>query len=175
VKATGNSVRLANPLFNRNKLKLGVFFANVGGGDRPTPAEDRTRLSWPSVLEIARMAVRAGMEAFIPLATRSVRNRDSNFTKDSYEPWTWAAGIAQVTENLCVFTTAQVPIFPPVAAVKLTDSGPPLEWSIAINVVCGHAGRLWSDPDIFGFRTLLRAQRGGLLPQMCCSSRACRS
>ena len=181
MKATANSVRLANPLFNHNKLKLGVFFANVGGGARPTLAEERTRLSWPSVLEIAQMADGAGIEAFIPLATWSVRNRDSDFTKYSYEPWTWAAGIAQATKNVCVFTTAQVPIFPPVVAAKLTATVDHIaNGRFAINVVCGHAGqaldglvgapelghdewydyadewieildRLWSEPDIFDY------------------------
>lgn len=181
MKVTGNGVRRANPLFNGNTLKMGVFFANVGGGARPTLVEERTRLSWPSVLEIARMADRAGIEAFIPLATWSVRNGDSDFTKYSYEPWTWAAGIAQATENVCVFTTAQVPIFPPVVAAKLTATIDHIaNGRFAINVVCGHAGqaldglvgvpelghdewyeyadewieildRLWSEPDIFDY------------------------
>ena len=176
-----NAARRANPLFNTNKLKLGVFFANVGGGARPTLAEDRTRLSWRSVIDIARMADRAGIEAFIPLATWSARNRDSDFTKYSYEPWTWAAGIAQATEHLCVFTTAQVPIFPPVVAAKLTATLDHISnGRFAINVVCGHAGqaleglvgapeldhdewyayadewieildRLWSEPDVFDY------------------------
>jgi alkanesulfonate monooxygenase SsuD/methylene tetrahydromethanopterin reductase-like flavin-dependent oxidoreductase (luciferase family) len=178
---SGNTTRLANPLFNENTLKLGVFFANIGGGARPTLAPDRTTLSWPSVLEIARMADRAGIEAFIPLATWSVRNRDSDFTKYSYEPWTWAAGIAQATEHVCVFTTAQVPIFPPVVAAKLTATIDHISnGRFAINVVCGHAGqaldglvgapelghdewyeyadewieildRLWSQPDLFDY------------------------
>jgi len=178
---TGNAARRANPLFNPNKLKMGVFFANVGGGARPTLAVDRTRLSWPSVIEIARMADDAGIEAFIPLATWSARNRDSDFTKYSYEPWTWAAGIAQATQNICVFTTAQVPIFPPVVAAKLTATLDHISnGRFAINVVCGHAGqaleglvgapelghdewyayadewieildRLWSQPDIFDY------------------------
>jgi alkanesulfonate monooxygenase SsuD/methylene tetrahydromethanopterin reductase-like flavin-dependent oxidoreductase (luciferase family) len=181
VKVNGNEVRSANPLFNHSRLKLGVFFANVGGGARPTLADDRTTLSWPSVLEIARMADRAGIEAFIPLATWSVRNRDSDFTKYSYEPWTWAAGIAQATEHVCVFTTAQVPIFPPVVAAKLTATIDHISnGRFAINVVCGHAGqaldglvgapdlghdewyeyadewieildRLWSEPDNFNY------------------------
>jgi alkanesulfonate monooxygenase SsuD/methylene tetrahydromethanopterin reductase-like flavin-dependent oxidoreductase (luciferase family) len=138
----GNDARRANPLFNSNRLKLGVFFANVGGGARPTLAEDRTRLSWPAVIEIARMADRAGFEAFIPLATWSARNHDSDFTKYSYEPWTWAAGIAQATEHLCVFTTAQVPIFPPVVVAKLTATLDHISnGRFAINVVCGHAGQ----------------------------------
>jgi len=181
VKVSGNAVRSANPLFNHNTLKLGVFFANVGGGARPTLADDRTTLSWRSVLEIARTADRAGIEAFIPLATWSVRNRDSDFTKNSYEPWTWAAGIAQATEHVCVFTTAQVPIFPPVVAAKLTATIDHISnGRFAINVVCGHAGqaleglvgapdlghdewydyadewieildRLWSQPDLFDY------------------------
>jgi alkanesulfonate monooxygenase SsuD/methylene tetrahydromethanopterin reductase-like flavin-dependent oxidoreductase (luciferase family) len=115
------------------------------------------------------------------LATWSARNRDSDFTKYSYEPWTWAAGIAQATEHICVFTTAQVPIFPPVVAAKLTATLDHISSGrFAINVVCGHAGqaldglvgapqlghdewyeyadewieildRLWSEPDIFDY------------------------
>src|SRR5262245_27943047 len=35
------------------------------------------------------MADRARIEACIPLATWSVRNLDSDFTRSSYERWTW--------------------------------------------------------------------------------------
>ena len=201
----GNAARRANPLFNDNKLKLGVFFANIGGGARPTLAEDRTSLSWPSVMEIARLADRAGIEAFIPLATWSVRNRDSDFTKYSYEPWTWAAGIAQATEHICVFTTAQVPIFPPVVAAKLTATIDHISnGRFAINVVCGHAGqaldglvgapeldhdewyayadewieildRLWSEPDIFDYAGRFFKLTGAGSYPSLCSSRARRS
>jgi len=181
VRVTGNAARMANPSFNANKLKMGVFFANIGGGARPTLADDRTRLSWPSLVEIAQMADRAGIEDFIPLATWSARNRDSDFTKYSYEPWTWAAAIAQATRNICVFTTAQVPIFPPVVAAKLTATVDHISnGRFAMNAVCGHArkapeglvgapelghdewyayadewveilDRLWSEPDIFDY------------------------
>src|SRR5205085_1333216 len=132
----------ANALFNQNKLKLGVFFGNIGGGARPTLAEDGLQPEWPAVLEVATAADRAGIEAFIPLATWSVRNRESDFTKYSFEPWTWAAGLAQATEHICVFTTAQVPIFSPVVAAKLTATVDHISGGrFAINVVCGHAGQ----------------------------------
>ncbi|HEY2595356.1 MAG TPA: LLM class flavin-dependent oxidoreductase, partial [Chloroflexota bacterium] len=42
----------------------------------------------------------------------------------------------------CVFTTAQVPIFPPVVAAKLTATIDHISSGrFAINVVCGHAGQ----------------------------------
>lgn len=131
-----------NPVFNDNKLKLGVFFANVGGGARPSLAEGRLAPTWPAVLDVARMADRGGIEAIIPLATWSVRNTESDFTRYSFEPWTWAAGLAQATEHIAVFTTAQVPIFPPVVAAKLTATVDHIaNGRFAINVVCGHAGQ----------------------------------
>ena len=131
-----------NPVFNDNRLKLGVFFANVGGGARPTLAEGRLQPTWPAVLEVAALADRGGIEAIIPLATWSVRNTDSDFTRYSFETWTWAAGLAQATEHIAVFTTAQVPIFPPVVAAKLTATVDHIaNGRFAINVVCGHAGQ----------------------------------
>jgi hypothetical protein len=62
---------LTNPLFNSNKLKLGVFFANIGGGARPTTAEGRLPPSWPAIEEIGKMADRAGLEAMVPLGRNS--------------------------------------------------------------------------------------------------------
>ena len=82
---------------------------------------------------------------------------------------------------MCVFTTAQVPIFPPVVAAKLTATIDHISnGRFAINVVCGHAGqaldglvgapelghdewyeyadewieildRLWFQPDLFDY------------------------
>jgi alkanesulfonate monooxygenase SsuD/methylene tetrahydromethanopterin reductase-like flavin-dependent oxidoreductase (luciferase family) len=131
-----------NPLFNDNKLKLGVFFANVGGGARPTLAEGRLAPTWPAVLEVAGLADRGGIEAIIPLATWSVRNSESDFARYSFEPWAWAAGLAQATQHIAVFTTAQVPIFPPVVAAKLSATVDHIaNGRFAINVVCGHAGQ----------------------------------
>ena len=131
-----------NPVFNDNALKLGVFFANVGGGARPTLAEGRLAATWQAVLEVARLADAGGIEAIIPLATWSVRNTESDFTRYSFEPWTWAAGLAQATEHIAVFATAQVPIFPPVVAAKLAATVDHIaNGRFAINVVCGHAGQ----------------------------------
>jgi alkanesulfonate monooxygenase SsuD/methylene tetrahydromethanopterin reductase-like flavin-dependent oxidoreductase (luciferase family) len=131
-----------NPVFNDNPLKLGVFFANVGGGARPTLAEGRLAPTWPAVLEVAGLADRSGIEAIIPLATWSVRNTASDFTRYSFEPWAWAAGLAQATQHIAVFSTAQVPIFPPVVAAKLTATIDHIaNGRFAINVVCGHAGQ----------------------------------
>lgn len=131
-----------NPLLNDNTLKLGVFFANIGGGARPTLAEGRLEPTWPAVLEVADLADRGGIEALIPLATWSVRNTESDFTRYSFEPWAWAAGLAQATRHIAVFTTAQVPIFPPVVAAKLAATVDHIaNGRFAINVVCGHAGQ----------------------------------
>ena len=40
--------RRLNPLFNDNKLKLGLFGVNVSNGCAITTAEDRHTVSWPT-------------------------------------------------------------------------------------------------------------------------------
>jgi dimethylsulfone monooxygenase len=112
-------MRATNPLFNANKLKLGVFFANIGGGPRPTTAEGRFQLSWPAVLDVAMVADHAGVEAFIPLANWTGVGGASEFLEEGYEPWAWAAGLAQATQHMAIFTTVQVPVYGPVVTAKL--------------------------------------------------------
>ncbi|MDB5410905.1 MAG: Alkanesulfonate monooxygenase [Rhodospirillales bacterium] len=47
-----------NPLFNDNKLKLGLFGVNVSNGCAITTIEGRHNVTWPTNLSIARTADR---------------------------------------------------------------------------------------------------------------------
>ena len=60
--------RRLNPLFNDNKLKLGLFGVNVSNGCAITTVEGRHEVTWPTCLAIARMADKHGYEALVPVA-----------------------------------------------------------------------------------------------------------
>jgi dimethylsulfone monooxygenase len=138
------SRRTLNPLFNDNRIKLGVFALNVSSGCAITTAEGRLELTWPRVRAIARLADRAGFEAMVPVARWLGFGGPSNFNGDSYETYTWAAGLAEATEHLCVFSTSHVPtIHPIVAAKQATTIDHIAGGRFALNVVCG-----WFTPEL---------------------------
>ena len=101
--------RALNPLFNDNRIKLGVFALNVSSGCAITTAEGRLDLTWPNVRTIARLADRVGIEAMVPVARWLGFGGPSNFNGDSYETYTWAAGLAEATDHLCVFVPPTCP------------------------------------------------------------------
>ncbi|HEY7062415.1 MAG TPA: LLM class flavin-dependent oxidoreductase [Chloroflexota bacterium] len=138
------SRRALNPLFNDNRIKLGVFALNVSSGCAITTAEGRLELTWPTVRAIARLADEAGFEAMVPVARWLGFGGPSNFNGDSYETYTWAAGLAEATEHLAVFSTSHVPtIHPIVAAKQATTIDHIAGGRFALNVVCG-----WYTPEL---------------------------
>jgi FMNH2-dependent dimethyl sulfone monooxygenase len=50
------------PMFNDNKLKLGIFSANCSGGMAVTKVEERWQNSWENNLELVRLCDDAGLE-----------------------------------------------------------------------------------------------------------------
>ena len=60
--------REQNPLWNENKMKLGIFGANVSNGCAMTMAEGRLETTWPNTKMICTTADRAGFEALVPVA-----------------------------------------------------------------------------------------------------------
>ena len=58
----------AHPLKGPNRLKLGVFSTNADGGLAITDVPERWRASWDDNLTAARIADRAGLEFFLPIA-----------------------------------------------------------------------------------------------------------
>jgi dimethylsulfone monooxygenase len=136
--------RALNPLFNDNRLKLGIFALNVSRGCAITTAEGSLDLTWPTIRDIAVAADRAGIEAMVPVARWKGFGGPSNFNGDSFETYTWAAGLAEATERLCVFSTSHVPtIHPIVAAKQATTIDHIAGGRFALNVVCG-----WFVPEL---------------------------
>jgi FMNH2-dependent dimethyl sulfone monooxygenase len=121
-----------------NKLKLGVFAANLDGGLTATTAPERQRLSWPNCVEIASRADIAGFEMQVPLARWKPLGGVTNFNGVNYEPLTWAAGISAVTRDSNIFATIHVPVVHPIVAAKqMTTIDHISGGRFGLNLVCG--------------------------------------
>ena len=127
-----------SPLFNNNKLKLGLFFMNVGGGPRPSWAEGRLPPIWSVMRDVTVLADGAGIEAVIPLARWIGFGGRSEMCENTFETFTWAAGLAEATRHIAVFATAQVPVFYPAHVAKMGSTIDHISGGrFALNVVCG--------------------------------------
>ena len=108
-----------NPLrTSQNRLKLGVFGVNVSGGCSMTDLPETLKVEWDESVAIAQAAERAGIEAIIPVARWKGMGGKVDFNHRNFEPFTWAAGLAAVTERIGIFATIHVPTVHPVRAAK---------------------------------------------------------
>src|SRR5207248_11476589 len=175
--------------------KLGVFGANLGGGCVATQVPRGLPATWPATLEIATLADQAGLEALVPVARWKGFGGATNFSGESFETYTWAAGLGAQTQRLTPFATSHVPtIHPIVAAKQATTIDHLTQGRFALNVVCGWFAnefamfgrpmmdhetrydyaeewleivrRLWTEHDEWDFEgTYFRIERGFLEPK----------
>ncbi|MFS3136159.1 hypothetical protein ACLRDC_12365 [Gluconacetobacter sacchari] len=96
----GRARTRTNALFNDNKLKLGLFGLNCDSGCAMTLVEERHKLTWALTKEIAQVADRAGIEALVPVARWAGLGGPTNFNGRNFETYTWAAGLAAVTDHI---------------------------------------------------------------------------
>jgi FMNH2-dependent dimethyl sulfone monooxygenase len=101
-----------------NALKFGVFGVNVSHGCSVTSAPGNIEVNWDESVRIARAADATGIEALIPVARWKGFGGETNFNHRCFETYTWAAGLAQATENIHVLATSHVPTIHPVMAAK---------------------------------------------------------
>jgi dimethylsulfone monooxygenase len=107
------------PLFDEaQKLKLGLFSFNVSGGMMATSAPTTYEVSWAHTKQIALKAEAMGLEALVPVGRWRGFEGRTNFAGESFETYTWAAGLAEATERIMVFATSHVPTAHPVLAAK---------------------------------------------------------
>lgn len=106
------------PMFNDNKMKLGIFGSNCSHGLMATHAESTYELTWEHTQKIAQLADGLGFEAMLPVARYRGMGGETNFNGTNYETHTWAAGLAQATEQIMVFSTTHVPTKHPIVAAK---------------------------------------------------------
>ena len=121
-----------------NRLKLGVFAANLDGGLTATTAPERHNLSWPASVRIAQLADQAGFELQVPLARWKPLGGVTHFNGVNYEPLTWAAGLSAVTQHSQVFATIHVPVIHPIVAAKQMMTIDHISGGrFGLNLVCG--------------------------------------
>ena len=146
------------PLFgSRNRIKLGVFGLNLSSAAGITAAKDRHEIEWKQNVRLAQQAEKAGFEALVPVARWRGFDGASNPWGESFETYTWAAGLASVTSRIGIFCTSHVLTVSPVAAAKAMSTIDHISGGRAVlNVV---AGWFKKELDMFGVGGLDSAAR----------------
>jgi alkanesulfonate monooxygenase SsuD/methylene tetrahydromethanopterin reductase-like flavin-dependent oxidoreductase (luciferase family) len=135
------------PLYNDQKLKLGVFSVNCSYGVNISHAPTTFRVTWEHTLEIVRRADAMGFELALPVARWRGFGGTTDFNGESFETYTWAAGLAQATKNIMVAATSHVPtVHPIVAAKQATTIDHISNGRFALNLVMG-----WFTPEMAMF------------------------
>ncbi|MCL6592435.1 MAG: LLM class flavin-dependent oxidoreductase [Alicyclobacillus sp.] len=133
-----------NPMFNDNKLKLGIFGPNCANACAITLAETTFAPTFEKNVEIARLLEASGFECIIPIARWRGFGGPSNFNGNCMETYTWAAALAAVTEKIYLFATSHVPtVHPLVAAKQCTTIDHIAKGRFGLNIVCG-----WFTPEM---------------------------
>ncbi|GAB3249314.1 LLM class flavin-dependent oxidoreductase [Arthrobacter pigmenti] len=107
-----------NPMFNDQKMKLGLFGTNCSYGLIMSHAPTTYEATWAHTLEIAKRADEMGFEALVPVARWKGFGGSTNFNGNCFETYAWAAGLAQATENIGIFSTSHLPTVHPITAAK---------------------------------------------------------
>ncbi|MGI9480015.1 MAG: LLM class flavin-dependent oxidoreductase [Hyphomicrobiaceae bacterium] len=132
-----------NPLFNANRMKLGVMAFNCSLGSTVTADPAAWELTWPNNVALAKMADAAGFEALLPVGRWKGYGGATNFNGSSFESFTWAAGISAVTQQIAVLATVHAPLVHPVAAAKQSATIDHVSGGrFVMNIVCG-----WNKPE----------------------------
>lgn len=106
------------PLFNSQKLKLGVFAMNCSGGSVITTLPTDHQMSWASNRKIVQLADEMGMEVALPIGRWKGQGGPSNHNGTNFDVYTWAAGMAEATKSIMCFATSHVSLTHPVVAAK---------------------------------------------------------
>ncbi len=145
------------PLFGPNRLKLGVFGLNLSSAAGITSAKDRHEIEWKQNVRLVQLAEKAGFEAAVPVARWRGFEGASNPWGESFETYTWAAGLASVTSRIGIFCTSHVLTVSPVMAAKAMSTIDHISGGRAVlNVV---AGWFKKELDMFGVGMLDSAAR----------------
>ncbi|OWO92864.1 monooxygenase [Rhizobium esperanzae] len=120
---TSDDFRAAgNPMFNSNKLKLGVFGTNCSSACAITTAESTFEPTFEHNVEIAKKLEAAGWECMVPIARWRGFGGPTNFNGVNMDTFTWAAALAAVTTKLQFFSTTHIPTLNPIVATKMATT-----------------------------------------------------
>jgi FMNH2-dependent dimethyl sulfone monooxygenase len=125
-------------MYNRNKLKLGLFGTNCSSGMAATTVPERWPNSWAENLELALLADEAGIDFMLPLGRWKGYGGETDFEGASFETITWATGLLGATKRLNIFGTVHAPLINPVFAAKQMVTADHVgRGRFGLNNVCG--------------------------------------
>ena len=128
----------SGPLFGPNRMKLAVFGLNVSSAGGMTRAKDRHEIDWQQNVRLVKLAEDAGFEAAVPFARWRGFEGESNPWGESFETYTWAAGLAAVTSRIAVFSTSHIFTMSPIMAAKQISTIDHISGGrVALNTVSG--------------------------------------
>ena len=150
--------RERNPMLDEaNRLKLAVFCVNVARGTSISFAESLPKATWDESARLAQAADRAGLDGFIPLGRWKNNSRGRPEDDRFLEPFTWAAGLAALTERISLFATVHMTLFHPIIAAGMASTIDHISGGrFSINVVAG-----FNEPEfqMFGIEQLEHDER----------------
>ncbi len=132
------------PLFNDNKMKLGVFGQNCSYGCTISHAETTFEPTYAHSVSISQKADAFGFELLVPVGRWRGFGGSTDFNGTCMETYTWATAMATQTKNIMIFSTSHVPTMHPIVAAKqgaTIDHISGGRWGL--NIVCG-----WFTPEM---------------------------
>lgn len=138
-----------NPLKESRGFKLGVFSTNADGGLALTTVPERWKATWPDNIRAARIADLGGFDFFLPIARWAGFGGQTHAREWSFETFTWAAGLAALTQRMVIFATVHVPLVHPIYGAKALATLDHISQGRAgLNIVCG-----WNPTEFAMFGT----------------------
>lgn len=132
------------PVYNRNRLKLGIFGMNCSNGCTITHAATSFEPTYAHNVKIAKLADRLGFELLVPVGRWKHFGGTTQFNANNMEVYTWATALACNTERIMVYATSHVPTVHPLLAAKQGATIDHIsDGRFGLNVVCG-----WFRPEI---------------------------
>jgi alkanesulfonate monooxygenase SsuD/methylene tetrahydromethanopterin reductase-like flavin-dependent oxidoreductase (luciferase family) len=146
--SSGDTGLRRTDLSSRNRLKIGIFGANLSSGLAATKVPERWSGSWSDNLALARVLDDAGIEFMLPVGRWKGYGGETNFEAAGFETVTWATALLASTRRITVFGTVHAPLVHPVYAAKQFVTADHVSGGrFGLNVVCG-----WNQDefDMFG-------------------------
>ena len=140
------------PVYNENRLKLGIFGMNCSNGCTITHAATTFEPTYEHNVKIAKLADDLGFELLVPVGRWKHFGGTTLFNANNMEVYTWATAMACNTSKIMVYATSHVPTVHPLLAAK---QGATIDHisngRFGLNTVCG-----WFRPEIemFGITQL---------------------
>ena len=148
------------PVFNENRLKLGIFGMNCSNGCTITHAETSFVATYEHNVKIAKLADELGFEMLVPVGRWKHFGGTTKFNSNNMEVFTWATAMACNTSRIMPFATSHVPTVHPLFAAKQASTIDNISAGrFGLNIVCG-----WFRPEIemFGMEQLPHESRYGM-------------